>query len=238
MAVEQALMVSLRELKDMFIEGWPVGEANGNRAQPMVVFIDSGYMAPVVYAFCRESGERLRPAVGRGASQQYGRERYNRPVQGGGSVSAMGDGWHANWLPAERLHLFQADADYWKTWVHQRLSTPLDKPGAMTLFKAQAVEHLSLAKHLTAETKTEEFIAGKGVITKWERVRRQNHWFDALYNACVAGNACGVKLVDEKVPEPPPRRPEPERISAEQWLHGDEQREWSQWFRNNRRGRW
>ncbi len=36
-------------------------------------------------------------------------------------------------------------------------------------------EHLALAKHLTAEKKTEQFVAGKGVVVKWERLRRQNH---------------------------------------------------------------
>jgi hypothetical protein len=84
------------------------------------------------------------------------------------------------------------DADAWKTWIHQRLSNPLDQPGALRLYKAPPQEHLSLAKHLTAERKTEEFIAGKGVVTRWERIRRQNHWFDALYNAAVAGHAAGV----------------------------------------------
>jgi len=45
-------------------------------------------------------------------------------------------------------------------------------------------------------------VVGKGVVTKWERLRRQNHWFDALYNACTAGHGCGVKLVEEEQPEP------------------------------------
>ena len=45
-------------------------------------------------------------------------------------------------------------------------------------------------------------MAGKGVVTKWERIRKQNHWFDALYNSCVAGYGCGVRLVDEVVPQP------------------------------------
>lgn len=59
---------------------------------------------------------------------------------------------------------------------------------------------------LTAEIKTEEFVAGKGVLTKWERIRRQNHWFDALHNACAAGYGCGVRLVQEQLPPPPPPR--------------------------------
>jgi hypothetical protein len=42
------------------------------------------------------------------------------------------------------------------------------------------------------------------VIVKWERLRKQNHWFDALYNACAAGSYCGVRLVDKK-PTPRPR---------------------------------
>jgi len=90
------------------------------------------------------------------------------------------------------------DADYWKSWVHQRLTALLGSPGAMTLFQAKPNDHLSLAKHLTAESKTEEFIVGKGVVTKWERKHRNNHWFDATYYACVAGHYSGVRLVDEQ----------------------------------------
>ena len=70
----------------------------------------------------------------------------------------------------------------------------------MTLFQTAPEEHLALAKHLTAEKKTEEFVAGKGVVAKWERLRRQNHWFDALYNACAAAHLSGVRLVDEAQP--------------------------------------
>jgi hypothetical protein len=225
--VEQALMVTLRELKEMFTEGWPKGTADGQRVVPQQVWIDSGYMPQVVYGFCRESGLRFRPAIGRGAAQQH-RQWYNRPTQTGSVVRAIGEGWHANWLPAEQLDLIEVDSDHWKTWVHQRLSTPGDKPGAMTFFHAQPQEHLSLAKHLTAEIKTEEFVAGKGVVVKWERVRRQNHWFDALYNACCAGHGCGVRLVDEKVPEQSPRAPIPEneRISVDEFMRRYREPRW------------
>jgi hypothetical protein len=94
----------------------------------------------------------------------------------------------------------------WKTWVHQRLSTPLGQPGALTLFLAQPKEHLSFARHLTAEVKTEEFISDKGLVTKWERLRRNNHWLDALYNACAAGHLCGVRLLGGKSTTTQPAR--------------------------------
>ena len=194
--VEKAILLALREFRDTVMLGWPVGTPDGQRQVPRSVWIDAGYMTSVVYTFCREDLERFVPAVGRGAAQQH-RQWYNRPTHTGSIVRHIGDGYHFNRLPTERLRLAEVNADQWKTWVHQRLSTPLDKPGAMTLFKAAPQEHLALAKHLTAEKKTEEFVTGKGVVTKWERLRKQNHWFDALYNACAAGHFCGVRLVNE-----------------------------------------
>ncbi|MCA9031574.1 MAG: hypothetical protein KDA66_12250 [Planctomycetaceae bacterium] len=38
---------------------------------------------------------------------------------------------------------------------------------------------------------------GKGVVTRWERIRRNNHWFDALYNACAVGHYTGARLLPE-----------------------------------------
>jgi hypothetical protein len=228
LGLEQALLVALREMKEFLLEGWPRGSARGEKVVPGLVFIDSGYTPQPVYAFCRESG----PAVGRGASQQYRQQYYNRPTQTGSITKFIGEGYHANWLPAEQLYLLEIDADHWKTWVHQRLSTPMDKPGAMSLFQVQPQEHLSLAKHLTAELKTEEFVAGKGVVVKWERIRRQNHWFDALYNSCAAAHGCGVRLVQEVV-SPPPLEPQPrnDEISAQEWLDRGRVRDWTNWKR-------
>ena len=126
--------------------------------------------------------------------------------------------------------------------MHQRLSTPLGKPGALTLFHTQPQEHLALAKHLTAEIKTEEFVTGKGVVVKWERARRQNHWFDALYNACAAAHSCGVKLVEENLPPPQPRwQPRPEEIARNtpyQWYRERERDGWREMRERYDERRW
>lgn len=74
-------------------------------------------------------------------------------------------------------------------------TSPVGQPGALSLFQAPPKEHLSFGEHLTAEMKTEEFVAGKGLVTRWERTRRNNHWLDALYNACAAGHLAGVRLI-------------------------------------------
>ena len=78
-------------------------------------------------------------------------------------------------------------------------------------FHATPHEHLSLAKHLTAEVKTEEFVKDKGVVVKWEKRNKHNHWFDALYNACAAAHYCGVRLVAEP--------PKPRQRQSLQWYH-------------------
>ncbi|QDV25884.1 Phage terminase large subunit (GpA) [Aureliella helgolandensis] len=222
LGVEQATMVALRQFRAMVLAGWPIGVVGGETLIPQLCFIDAGYMTDVVYAFNRESGNRFIPSVGRGASQQH-QQWQNRETQTGSVVQHLGEGFHINWLPNANVYLAEVDADHWKTWVHQRLSTPTSRVGAITLFQASATEHLSFAKHLTAEVKTEEFISGKGMVTKWDRKRKQNHWFDALYNACAAGHYCGVRLVEEerrKVPVKPKPAPDPQRkpyIDVERW---------------------
>lgn len=45
------------------------------------------------------------------------------------------------------------------------------------------------------------------MILKWERLRRQNHWFDALYNASAAGYFAGVRLVEEPKAQARPKQP-------------------------------
>ena len=229
LGVEQGIMVALKQLRDDFSTGWPVHGSDKPKI-PDQVWIDAGYMTEVVYAFCRQVGVQYRPAIGRGAAQQH-RQWYNRPTQTGTVVRHIGEGFHINFMPTEHLFLVEVDADHWKTWVHQRLTTPLSQPGALTFFHAPPQEHLSLAKHLTAEQKTEEFIAGRGVVTKWERLRRQNHWFDALYNACAAGHFCGVRLMTEPAPPPPKPRPSSSifggvtRTDGRPWIDNEEWRE-------------
>jgi phage terminase large subunit GpA-like protein len=226
LGVERAILIALKEFREQIMAGWPVATAQGQRQIPPQVWIDAGYETGTVYTFCQQTGERFRPAVGRGAAQQR-HQWYNRPTQTGSIVKHIGEGYHMNWLPAEQLYLVEVDADHWKTWVHQRLSTPPGHPGAMSLFQAPPQDHLSLAKHLTAEVKMEEFVTGKGVVVKWERLRRQNHWLDALYNACAAGHAAGARLVEAAAQSPKVVTPPPSEPEAEPWIDRDRFREMS-----------
>jgi hypothetical protein len=64
----------------------------------------------------------------------------------------------------------------------------VDSQQATVDYRSSQSTFLEFARHLTAEAKAEEFAADKGLVTKWERLRRNNHWLDALYNACAAGH--------------------------------------------------
>jgi hypothetical protein len=59
----------MRQFNDICTAGWHRVGITETKT-PDAVFIDAGYMAPVVYAFCREAGRRFFPSVGRGAAQQ------------------------------------------------------------------------------------------------------------------------------------------------------------------------
>ena len=212
--------VELYSLNDLAKAGWPIGEAGGELRRIDFTMVDAGYMTDVVYAFPRESGKQFVPSVGRGAGQQH-KQDMGRITTTGSSTMFVGDSYHINWLPAAGVHLVELNSDHWKTWVQQRLKTPLSAVGAMTLVQASTAEHTPSCKHLTTEKKVEEFIAGKGVVGRWERIRKNNHWFDALAYACVAGHYCGVRLVQEvEKPKPPPPKPRPKRepfIDKERW---------------------
>src|SRR5687768_16432554 len=114
-------------------------------------------------SWLHDSGRvHILPAGATGSCRRLAAERRNSDNSGttgrrkqAPSSSILARGFHLNRLPTEKLRLAEIDADHWKTWVHQRLSTPLGSPGAMTLFQASPQEHLALAKHLTAEVKTE-----------------------------------------------------------------------------------
>ena len=230
MGVEKALSLALREFGEMCCEGWRKAKTDDDPTQlgepllPDIILIDAGYQIDVVYNFCSDA-TGFHAAVGRGATQQR-QQWYNRPTATGSIVKHIGEGFHVNWIRASHQYLFEINADHWKTWVHQRLTTPIGEPGGMTIFQSPPHEHLSLAKHLTAERKTEEFVAGKGVVTRWERIRKNNHWLDALYNACAAGHYAGVRLLGDQ-----PRKP---RRYGKLSSLAHAKREERKWFDNER----
>jgi phage terminase large subunit GpA-like protein len=201
MAEEKALLTALLEIEEVMNAGWP--KESGGVAFPNLVGIDSGYNPAVVYKFCREANARLGsrryfPSKGYGSGQAVGMERSYHAPKKSKDVVQIGQGYHFTRKDVEGVYLAHVNADEWKTWLHKRLACPKEEAGALVLYKAPQREHLTLAKHLTAESASQEFIQGKGSIRTWVRKRQANHYLDCLYGCCWLGHFCGYRLAESR----------------------------------------
>jgi len=198
--VERATAIALQEFRDVCEHGW-LNTDKGMRS-PDRVFVDSGYQSHEVYRFIREfHAGRYWAADGQGTAQDMGSGSYHAPQHITDEVPLIGENYHVKRLATGLV--VQIDANEWKTWAHKRLTTPIGQPGAMTLFQGEGNTHGEFAKHLTAEQQVEEFIPLKGPKTIWKKKQKKNHWFDALYYACVAGHLAGARLILPKPQETP-----------------------------------
>jgi len=199
--VGDAILAALRQFRDTRVSaGWTQAGQEKPR-QPDQILIDAGYEGDAVYTFLRE--QDTDPAVWM-ASLGFGtlpqQRRYARPKGTTLQIRMVGLEYHVVWVPAQGLHVVQVNADAWKGILQQRLTLPVDAPGAMLLHQAMPREHLGLGKHLSAEQGVEEWVEGKGVIIRWEVVRRMNHWLDSAYGACVAAHLAGLEFLPDTRP--------------------------------------
>lgn len=208
---ERALKIALRDLRDMVLEGF---QSPSGRILPRHVLIDARYQGDIVFAFareCQQTHDRLfLPAMGLGRGKQYVGP-YKAPKEAKGDVVLLRPGYHVAWRPDKQCFVVMVDADHWKTFLHRRLATPLGKPGALTLYDSRDPrEHVSLSKHFTSEKQKIEFIPDIGEVVTFLRQSRNNHWLDSAYNACVAADLAGMRVLEEPVPRrpatPPPAR--------------------------------
>ncbi len=201
LGVQRATMIALKEFAELAASGWQ--REGGEPLMPQQVWIDSGWFESVetVYQFCREQGERYRPSKGYGATQQKDRY-YKAPTAKTQTIRHIGEGFHLAKLRKARIVLCHVNADFWKSWVHERLSTPAGEAGSMGLFHAPPAEHTKFAHHLTAERPVVEFLPGRGEVLVWKRHRRANHWLDALCLAAAAGHMAGFRIMAEAARAP------------------------------------
>jgi len=209
LGVERALINTLHSLHELFEAGWP--GADGQMHRPDLVWIDSGWKPDVVYTLVRELRDPRYCAVKGHGQMQTGRV-YRAPRATSSTVVHISDGYHIVRLAGEGIFLFEVNSDHWKSWVHQRLATPVGEPGALTLYAVPPVQHLRYAKQLTSEEQISEFHAGLGEVIRWQNPgRRANHFLDATYMGAAAAHLAGVRLLEQPGGRPtaaddPPKR--------------------------------
>jgi hypothetical protein len=194
MEEKRALALALREFRDKTLDaGW---EGDNGPVHAELVLVDEGYLAPVVRAFCKESGTDYAPAKGFGITQ-YLKQHYHHPRKVSETVAFVGDQYHLARIPgAGRMRLFDINADHWKSKLHAALRTPVGKAGGLTLHQPEAgadgkpreAEHLTIAKQFTAERPVESFDPTHGRVVRWRVVHRNNHFLDAGSMAMVAAD--------------------------------------------------
>lgn len=139
-----------------------------------LAFIDSGFRpgkktaVPLnrVYAFCRRFKRFAFPTKGSSHAMVKPLIKAKPDVTKQGEVAKYG------------LELIRLDTDHWKSFVHERLSWPIDQPGA---FHVHAEATDDYCKQLVAEART--IVDGKPV---WIERSRQNHFLDAEAMAAAA----------------------------------------------------
>jgi len=106
------------------------------------------------------------------------------------------------------------DTNWWKSFFHQRLATPIGDPGSLSLFDGSltaadgmTTDHGLLADHLTSEfgIRTE----GRGrSMTEWKLRNKglDNHWLDCCVGCCVAASMQGCTLPGIGAGEPVRKR--------------------------------
>lgn len=197
---EYALMECMQAFKQKVDIGWEI--AGGGRRIPDRALIDSGYQGEhggdVVYQFMRQhGGGRFWAADGRGDAEDGPHHSYSHPTQITAKTPLLGEQYHVSMTQRGDM-IVAIHSNYWKSWVHKRLVTPVGTPGAMTLYEGEGSIHAVFANHLVAEQSKTEFKVGRGIVTKWERTSKNNHFFDALYYACVGLHMAGARLIEEK----------------------------------------
>lgn len=204
MGEERAILAALRQFRDEIAVGWP---AEGGTRHPELRAVDAGNWQDVILQFCAES-PGWQACKGFGESQRRGRRYLGEKTEAGWKVvwAPPDAGYELLQHPTQTATLLLANSDRWKSWLHARLLTPMGQPGAFTLYGPG--DHLTFAKHLTAEKKIEEFVAGEGLSTRWEQVNRNNHFLDSSCLAGVMGHVLGERLIgellipDEQKPSP------------------------------------
>jgi len=203
MGDDGAIQAGLEKLVENLLQRqWPRAGGGGVlRIERLLV--DMGYKGGIAAAVKHRAGGAAM-VLSRGVGIKAG----NRPI----SMYQRKPGWtlgHFWYSPSvtgtrEFPHVC-VDTNYWKAFVHDRLSSAPGEPGAMTLFGRSASEHALFAEHVAgSETWTLTHGHGRDV-REWKPrpTRPDNHWLDCLVGCAAAASMIGVQQPGMQAP---PRR--------------------------------
>lgn len=168
-----------------FREGGPdAGELRVERC-----LVDAGWQTQAVFQALRASPHSsvLTPSKGVGRTVTSAGVGAWKPRPGERA------GYH--WRQAATAgRLVSFDPDAWKSLLHERLTTPLGSPAALSLFGSSAAAHAMIGEHLAAEYSVPATLRGQ-TFDKWQvrPDRPENHYLDSAALSAVAASVAGLK---------------------------------------------
>lgn len=154
-----------------------------------------GESTDTIYKFCRQSPYAgiLIPSHGRyiGAASKPWEQYTRRPGE------LLGHHWMLPSIKGKRAvrHLL-IDANYWKTFVHARLSVAIADPGCLALWGKSDGAHKMVSEHLVAEYRVRTQGNGRSV-DEWKARpgRPDNDLLDCLAGNAVAASMLGCQIL-------------------------------------------
>lgn len=169
------ILAELRVFRDEVLEpGW--SQASGGTRGADLVLVDSGYFPSAAYDFVLESGQG-RYAATKGFGSNFDTDKRRQPS--GSKVAGMaGTDWWVTQQP-DGIFLVNLVADMWKVKVHDGFAAAPGKPGSLTLFRGEPIEHQTFARQITGEKRVPEDDPKKQLRFRWHRTRA-NHYLDCF----------------------------------------------------------
>lgn len=202
--MEAQLYKALENLfKDKMSVEWENEAGTMFKISRAMVDANWGQSTDVVYQFCRQSdySNIIMPSHGRyvGASSKPMTEYRKTPG------AKIGFNWMIPSVAGKRAirHVLY-DTNYWKSFVHARLSVDIGDKGCLTLYGKNPLVHEQFAEHLTAEYRVRT--SGRGrTVDEWKirPERNDNHWFDCLVGCAVCASMLGSTLPEHEKPTTP-----------------------------------
>jgi hypothetical protein len=157
------------------------------------ILVDQGYKQDTVQKFVRECPVKgvLIASKGRSiAAHNKPMSEYNREP---------GERRGLNWRlkPAVRKtcgRFMEIDTNFWKTFVAERLTTPIGESGSLALFGERPQSHYLLADHFASEYGEPTFGHERQVHVWMKKPDKENHWWDCVVGCAVAASEQGCKL--------------------------------------------
>jgi hypothetical protein len=185
--VNGAILHGLMELTGELLTKQFVRE-DGEAMHVDLVGIDRGYKPKLVTECIARSPHkaRMRPIRGDGiTAAMKPMDEYNN-AEG----TLVGDHWRMEPVKKRgQIRYIWADVNYWKTFSHRCLTTPLATPGCVSFWGSKDDTHRMWAEHI-AESEFFTRTEGRGrTVDQWDRFSNQpdNHGFDThVYNHVLA----------------------------------------------------